>query len=199
MLSAIFVRSGGPPAAAAITSAASRKYRRPIAAGVITQRALSHPGFHCFRTGEQPLAECRVPAPANVDLLSVNRKGHHSVEDVDCLFVVVVAMRRRCQTMHARNGAFKDCDAAARVRARDQERTAIGPSRMVSSEGLRCKSKICCVMRAPFVNTGYARFPAGRSNSKPYLGALFSARPITASAIWGTSAMSAAGKKTSAK
>ena len=41
MISAIFVRSGGPPAAALMTSAASRKYCGPIAAGVITQRAFT--------------------------------------------------------------------------------------------------------------------------------------------------------------
>lgn len=37
MISAILARSGGPPAAALITSAESRKYCGPIAAGVITQ------------------------------------------------------------------------------------------------------------------------------------------------------------------
>ncbi len=39
MTSAIFARSGGPPAASLITWAASRKYCGPIAAGVITQSA----------------------------------------------------------------------------------------------------------------------------------------------------------------
>jgi len=37
MISAILVRSGGPPAAALTTSAESRKYCGPIAAGVMTQ------------------------------------------------------------------------------------------------------------------------------------------------------------------
>jgi len=37
MISVIFTRSGGPPAAALITSAAWRKYCGPMAAGVITQ------------------------------------------------------------------------------------------------------------------------------------------------------------------
>ena len=41
MISTIFARSGGPPAAALITSANSRKYCGPIAAGVITQSALA--------------------------------------------------------------------------------------------------------------------------------------------------------------
>ena len=41
MISAIFSRSGGPLAAALITSAASRKYCGPIAAGVIKQSALT--------------------------------------------------------------------------------------------------------------------------------------------------------------
>ena len=41
MISAIFARSGGPPAAALITSADSRKYCGPIAAGVITQSAFT--------------------------------------------------------------------------------------------------------------------------------------------------------------
>lgn len=40
-ISAIFARSGGPPAAALITSAASRKYCEPIAAGVITWSAFA--------------------------------------------------------------------------------------------------------------------------------------------------------------
>lgn len=39
MISAIFVRSGGPPAAARSTSNASRKYSGPMAAGVIAERA----------------------------------------------------------------------------------------------------------------------------------------------------------------
>ena len=41
MISAIFARSGGPSTAALITSADSRKYCGPIAAGVITQSALA--------------------------------------------------------------------------------------------------------------------------------------------------------------
>ena len=41
MISAIFARSGGPPAAALITSADSRKYCGPIAAGVIKQSAFT--------------------------------------------------------------------------------------------------------------------------------------------------------------
>lgn len=41
MISIIFAGFGGPPAAALITSAASRKYSGPIAAGEITQSALT--------------------------------------------------------------------------------------------------------------------------------------------------------------
>lgn len=41
MISVIFTRSGGPPAAALITSAAWRKYCGPMAAGVITQSAFA--------------------------------------------------------------------------------------------------------------------------------------------------------------
>jgi len=41
MISAIFARSGGPPAAAVITSADSRNYCGPIAAGVIRQSAFT--------------------------------------------------------------------------------------------------------------------------------------------------------------
>src|SRR5262249_54101210 len=41
MISAILTWSGGPPAVALITSAASRKYPGPIAAGVIAQSALT--------------------------------------------------------------------------------------------------------------------------------------------------------------
>src|SRR5215831_8884416 len=41
MISAILARSGGPPNAALITSADSRKYSGPIAAGVITQSAFA--------------------------------------------------------------------------------------------------------------------------------------------------------------
>ena len=40
MISTIFARSGGPPAAALTTSAASRKNSGPIAAGVIHRRIL---------------------------------------------------------------------------------------------------------------------------------------------------------------
>ena len=41
MISANFARSDGPPAVAFITSADSRKYCGPIAAGVITQSAFT--------------------------------------------------------------------------------------------------------------------------------------------------------------
>src|SRR5262249_42134460 len=41
MIPAILTWPGGPPAAAVITSAASRKYPGPIAAGVIAQSALT--------------------------------------------------------------------------------------------------------------------------------------------------------------
>jgi len=41
LISAIFARSGGPPAAALTTSADSRKYCGPTAAGVITQSTLT--------------------------------------------------------------------------------------------------------------------------------------------------------------
>jgi hypothetical protein len=41
MISASLARSGAPPAAALITSAHSRKYCGPKAAGVITQSALT--------------------------------------------------------------------------------------------------------------------------------------------------------------
>src|SRR5947207_15929701 len=63
MISIIFALSGGPPAAALITSAASRKYCGPSAAGVITHSTftswlplLSNP---CWRTDESRRAECQ--------------------------------------------------------------------------------------------------------------------------------------------
>jgi hypothetical protein len=41
MISASLARSGGPPPAALITSADSRKYYGPIAAGLMTQSAFT--------------------------------------------------------------------------------------------------------------------------------------------------------------
>jgi hypothetical protein len=61
MISASLTRSGGPPVAALITAADSRKYCGPIAAGVIAQRALASGCRHC-RTGERHRAEYRGPA-----------------------------------------------------------------------------------------------------------------------------------------
>jgi len=80
MISAILARSGGPPAAVLITSAASRKYCRPMAAGVITQSACSG---------------------ATVDLFSVDSPSQHSVDTIDRLFVMVMAMCQRRQALPA--------------------------------------------------------------------------------------------------
>jgi DNA-binding MarR family transcriptional regulator len=73
MISAIFARSGGPPAAALITSADSRKYCGPIAAGVITQSASHLPRMSMPSSPKKPPVKTehiligallRVPAQA---------------------------------------------------------------------------------------------------------------------------------------
>ncbi len=111
MISAIFARSGGPPAAALITSADSRKYCGPIAAGVTTHSTFTssaavvvEPVNSAARNAE------RLPRP-DVDLLAVHGPGQHAVDAVDRLLVVVVAVRRRHQALRGRDNHLKDRDA----------------------------------------------------------------------------------------
>jgi hypothetical protein len=43
-----------------------------------------------------------------VDLFFVDCPGQHSIDTIDRLFGMVVAMRRRWQTLRSRNSALKD-------------------------------------------------------------------------------------------
>jgi hypothetical protein len=73
---------------------------------------------------------------ADVEALSVDGPGQDAFDAVDRLLVVIVAVCRRRQALGSGDAAFKDRDAPTGVRSGDQERTASGPIRMVSSEGL---------------------------------------------------------------
>src|SRR4051794_9376959 len=64
-------------------------------------------------------AEC-LPRP-NLDLFAVDSPGQHPGDAVDRLFIMVVAMRRRRQTLRARDRDLKGRDAAMRVFSGDQE------------------------------------------------------------------------------
>src|SRR6266567_6741368 len=97
MISIIFALSGGPPAAALITSAASRKYCGPSAAGVITHSTFTSwlplLSNHYWRTDESRRAECRVPAPARRQSFfrqpSRSTLPRHPRDTIDRLLVVV--------------------------------------------------------------------------------------------------------------
>src|SRR5580692_2796270 len=57
----------------------------------------------------------------HLDLFSINRPGHQSLDAVDRLLVMVMAMRWRRQTLQARNCKLKGRDAAVRVVPGEQE------------------------------------------------------------------------------
>jgi hypothetical protein len=50
-----------------------------------------------------------------VDPLAINRPGEHPLDTVNGLFVVVVAVRWRRQSLRGRNREFKERNAATRV------------------------------------------------------------------------------------
>jgi hypothetical protein len=54
-------------------------------------------------------------------LFSVDSPGQHSIDAIDHLFLVVVAMRWRSQTLRARDSELKGRDAATGVFSGDQE------------------------------------------------------------------------------
>src|ERR1019366_539822 len=97
--SIIFAGSGGPPAAAAITSAASRKYAGPIIAGDMTAS--------CF-TSSLPRLSKRCTAPRGMhsawpgptsDGRAINRPGKDALDTVKGLLVGVVLVGRRRQLL----------------------------------------------------------------------------------------------------
>src|SRR5215472_1200688 len=62
----------------------------------------------------------RLPG-MDLDWLSVDRPGQHSLHPVDRLFIMVVAMSGSHQSSPARHGEFEGCNAACRVVAGDEE------------------------------------------------------------------------------
>jgi hypothetical protein len=60
MISAIFARSGGPPAVASITGGRLAKILRTKRGRRDEAERLSRPGCRCCRIGEQRRAECRA-------------------------------------------------------------------------------------------------------------------------------------------
>jgi DNA-binding MarR family transcriptional regulator len=119
MISTIFARSGGPPAAALITR--------------LTEIERTYSGWCDYAKRLSVLAPV-VPEAVNssarnaqclswphVDLFSVNSPTQNSVDTVDRFFVVIVAMRRSRQALRARDNELKGSYAATRVFSRDQE------------------------------------------------------------------------------
>jgi DNA-binding MarR family transcriptional regulator len=62
----------------------------------------------------------RLPR-ANVDLLSVDCPGQHTIDSVDRFFIVVVTVRWRRQALRARDAQFKDCNTASGIVSGEQE------------------------------------------------------------------------------
>ena len=121
MISAILTRSGGPPAAALITAADSRKYCGPIAAGVMAQRAFTVLAAGVVEpVNGAPRNAQGLPWP-DVNRFAVHGPGQHPLDAVDCLFVVIVTVRRRRQPLRGRDRELEESDAASRVVSRDQE------------------------------------------------------------------------------
>jgi hypothetical protein len=141
--SAIRFGSGRPPPAALITSVVSRKYCGP-------RRRRDYAERFCVldlivvepMNGSSRYAEGL--ARPYFDLFSVHGPRQHSVDAVDRLFVMIVTMRRRCHTLRTRDSHLKGRDAAGRVSPVIRKRTASGPRRMVSSEGLTPRFTIFC-------------------------------------------------------
>ena len=121
MTSAIFARSGGPPAAALITSASLAEILR-------TYRGWRDHA-ECLRVLASVVIEPVNGAPRNakclprpdVDLFSVDSPGQNSVDTVDRLLVMVVAMRWRRQALRTRDTKLKGRDAAGRIVPGEQE------------------------------------------------------------------------------
>jgi hypothetical protein len=88
-------------------------------------------------------AEC-LPRP-DFNWFSVHGPCQHSFEAVDCLFVMVVAMRRTRQALATRDNDFKSSDAASGVESSPVSKkcTESGPRWMVSSDGLTRRSAFC--------------------------------------------------------
>ena len=61
---------------------------------------------------------------SNIKLFSVHSPGQHSVDAIDRLLVMVVAMRWSRQTLRARDNEFKGRDAAGRGFSGEQEKNA---------------------------------------------------------------------------
>ena len=98
MISSIFTRSSGPPAE-----------RLRVAASMVIE-----PVNGAARNAE------RLARP-DIDWLSVNRPGQHSVDAVNCLLILVVAVGWTRKAVRCRNRELKCRDAAGRVVTNEQE------------------------------------------------------------------------------
>ncbi len=121
MISTILTRSGGPPRAALTTSAASRKYCGPIAAGVMAQSAFA---------SWLPLLSNRCMAPrrmqracprSDVNPCAVDGPGQQALDAVNRLLVVIVAVRRSGEALSGGDSQLEEGQAATRLSTRDQE------------------------------------------------------------------------------
>ena len=110
-----------------MTSAASRKYCGPIAAGVIRHNALAAriPLLSKAVNGTARNAKC-LPR-SELELFAVDRPGQHSLEAINGLFVVVVTMCGSRQALRGGNNKFECRDGATEFSLVSKKRTVSGP------------------------------------------------------------------------
>jgi len=116
MISAILTWSGGPPAAALIAEIPwtdrgwrDRAERLDVLAAVVVE-----PVNGAARNAEG------LPRP-DVDPFAVDRPGQDALKAVDRLFVVIMAVGRRRETLRGRDLELEQSEAATRVFSRDHE------------------------------------------------------------------------------
>ena len=120
MISAIFARSGGPPAAADHFGRFAEILRADRRGCNYAQLLHVFGAVVVESVNGAPRNAERLPRP-HVDQLAVHGPRQHAVDAVDRLLVVVVAVRRRHQALSGGNNNLKDRDGAGRVLTGDQE------------------------------------------------------------------------------
>src|SRR5215469_1750244 len=111
----------------------------------------------------------RLPG-MDLDWLSVDRPGQHSLHPVDRLFIMVVAMSGSHQSGPARHGEFEGGNAACRVVAGDEEVDSEWSQR--DQRLGRIDAMLGGLLRHIRSSSDTSsHFAAGNTNSRPYRGA----------------------------